>query len=139
MELNYLAILVATVLQFVWGWIWYMPLFGKTWGTIHGFNSKSPEEQARMQKEMMPLMVTQIIVTFITTFVFALLAGGLPASWSLFGLAGFFWIGFIVPTQIAAVIFSETPRYFMVKKSLIMAGASFFCMEIIATVLHFMG
>jgi hypothetical protein len=139
MEINYVAVGVATVLQFLLGWIWYMPIFGKAWGEIHGFDEKSPEEQARMQKEMMPLMVTQLIITIITSFVFAVLQAGFPANWNIFGLAGFFWIGFVVPTQIAAVIFGGTPKHFMVKKSAIMAGASFFCFQILAAVFHFMG
>ena len=139
MELNYVAIGVAAVLQFIFGAIWYMPLFGNLWGKIHGFDHKSPEAQEAMKKGMAPLLVTQFVVTVITTFVFALLAAGLPSSWNLFGLAGFFWFGFIVPTQIAAVIFGGTTPGYVVKKILVMVGASLGCMEIIAATLHFMG
>ncbi len=139
MEINYWAVLVATILQFIVGAVWYMPIFGKAWGQIHGFNEHSPETQAQMQKEMMPLMVTQLIITIMTTFVFAVLQGGFPANWNIFGLAGFFWIGFVVPTQIAAVIFGGTPKHFIVKKILIMVGASFFCFQVLAGTFHFFG
>ena len=139
MEIHYVAILVATVLQFVWGWIWYMPLFGKAWGEMHGFLDKSPEEQAKLQKEMGVLLVTQFIITLLTSFVFALLVGGFPANWNIFGLAAFFWIGFVVPTHIAAVMFGGTEKKWMVKKSLIMSGASFVCFQILAATFYFMG
>lgn len=139
MELNYLAIGVATVLQFIFGAVWYMPVFGNLWGKIHGFDHQSPETQAEMKKGMAPLLVTQIVITFVTTVVFAILASGLPSSWNLFGLAGFFWLGFIVPTQIAAVIFGGTTPGYVIKKILVMVGASFGCMQIIAGTLHLLG
>ncbi len=42
MDINYIAVLVAAVAQFIFGAIWYMPLFGGMWGKIHGFDFKSP-------------------------------------------------------------------------------------------------
>lgn len=139
MEMNYLAIFVATVLQFIWGAVWYMPLLGKLWGDIHGFNSQSPEAQAEIKKGMAPLLVTQFVITLVTTVVFAILASGLPVNWNLFGLAGFFWLGFVVPTQIAAVIFGGTRPGYVVKKILVMSGAALGCYMILAAVFQFMG
>ncbi len=139
MELNYLAIIVATIAQFIWGWIWYMPIFGKAWGEIHGFTNKTAEEQSVLQKEMGVLLGMQFIITLLTSFVFAILVGGFPASWNIFGLAGFFWIGFVVPTHIAAVMFGGTEKKWMVKKSLIMSGASFFCLQILAGTFSLLG
>lgn len=138
MELNYLAILVATVLQFVFGWAWYMPLFGKTWGEIHGFNPNalSPEDQAKAQKEMLPYLAIQLVMTLAMTFVLALFIAGLPAEWNTFGIAGFFWIGFVVPTQVGAVMFGGTPKHWMAKKLAIMAGGSFASLMIAAAVLR---
>ena len=139
MQLDYLAIGIATVLQFIFGAIWYMPIFGELWGKIHGFDQKSPEVQEAMKKGMAPLLVTQLIITLVTTVVFAILASGLPASWNLFGLAGFFWLGFIVPTQIAGVIFGCTQPGWVMKKILVMLGGSLGCMMIIAGTMHFFG
>ena len=51
MDINYIAILVATVVQFIIGAIWYMPLFGGLWGRIHGFESHSPEEKEEMRRK----------------------------------------------------------------------------------------
>jgi hypothetical protein len=138
MHMNYLAIVVASVAQFVVGAIWYTPVFGKLWGRIHGFEKKSPEEQKKMQREVGPLLGTQFVTTLVTTAVFALLLNGFPSEWNIYGLAGFFWLGFVVPTQISAVIFGGTEKKWFVTKIAVMAGASFLCLETAAFVLKTM-
>ncbi len=137
MELNYLAIVVATVLQFIAGWIWYMPLFGKAWGAMHGYDRLSKEEQDKAQKEMGPQLGIQFVGTLVMTTVLALFVAGLPAEWNTYGIAGFFWLGFVVPTQASAVMFGGTPRGWMLKKTAIMAGGSLVSLMIAAAVLSF--
>lgn len=136
MELNYLAIVVATVLQFICGWVWYMFLFGKAWGTMHGFDALSKEEQEAAQKGMGPQLGVQFLGTLLTTFVLALFVADLSAEWHAFGAAGFLWLGFVLPTQAAAVMFGGTPKQWMVKKTAIMAGGSLACLMIAAAVLN---
>jgi len=137
MELNYVAIAVATVLQFIAGAVWYMPIFGKTWGAMHGFDKLSQEEQERAQKGMGPYLVLQFVVTLVMTSVLALFMAGLPAEWNAFGIAGFFWLGFVVPTQASAVMFGGTPKEWMCKKIAIMASGSLVNLMIAAGVLRF--
>lgn len=139
MELDYLAIGVATVLQIICGWVWYMPLFGKTWGAMHGYDQLSEEEQDAAQKEMWPYLGFQFLGTLMTTFVLALFAAELPSEWNTYGIAGFFWLGFIVPTQVSAVMFGGTPKQWMVKKTAIMAGGSLACLMIAAATLSLVG
>lgn len=143
MELNYLAIVAATVLQFIAGWIWYMPLFGKAWGAIHGHDILSKEEQEKAQKGMMPHLVAQFVGTLVMTFVLSLFVTvpadifvlGLTGESSIFGTAGLLWFGFVVPTQASAVMFGGTPKEWMLKKIAIMAGGSLVCLMIAAATL----
>jgi hypothetical protein len=135
MELNYLAIVLATVLQFIAGWVWYMPIFGKAWGAMHGFDQLSKEEQDKAQKEMGPQLGIQFVGTFIMTAVLALFVSELSAEWHAFGAAGFLWLGFVVPTQAAAVMFGGTPKQWMLKKGAIMASGSLVSLMIAAAVL----
>ncbi len=137
-DIHWLAILVATVVQFIIGAIWYMPLFGKLWGDIHGFDQHSPEAQAAMRKGMPPLLATQFVMTFITTFVFDLLLNGFPYDWNIFGLAAFYWLGFVMPTQVAGVIFGGTRPGWILKKIAVMAGGSLVCLEALALVFKLM-
>jgi len=136
MHLNYLAIIIATALQFAAGAIWYGPLFSKLWGKMHGFDKLSKEVQQKMMKEMGPLYGLQALVTLVTTVVLAIFLAYVP-DWNPYALAGFCWIGFVVPTQVSSVIFSNTEKKWMVKKVAVQAGASLVCLEIAAIVLHF--
>ncbi len=138
MELNYTAIILATIAQFVFGFIWYMPLFGKIWGKIHGFDQVPAYKQKDMMRDMWKWLVLQFIMTFVTTIVFALMLGGINPTWNIYGIAFFFWLGFIFPTQVAAVIFGGTKPNWMMVKILIATGASLVCMEIIAVVFKWM-
>lgn len=137
MYLNYTAIVIATVLQFIFGAVWYSFLFGKLWGKIHGFDKLSKDVQQKMMKQMGPFYGVQFLITLVTTFVLALFIAALPQDWNAFGMAGFFWLGFVVPTQISAVIFGGTESKWIVKKVAVQAGAALGCLEIAATVLHF--
>ena len=138
MDINYLAVAVASVAQFIIGAIWYMPLFGKLWGRIHGFDMVSPEAQAAMRKGMWPLLVVQFIATIVTTIVLAIFIAFLPESWNIYALAGFFWIGFVVPTQISAVLFGGTKPEWVITKILVMAGGSIICLEVAAIIIKAM-
>jgi Protein of unknown function (DUF1761) len=138
MNINILAIIIATVVQFIIGAIWYMPVFGKLWGKMHGMENCSPEELKVMQKGMGKLLVVQFIFTGLTTVVLAFLQTGLPPYWSVYGLAVFSWLGFVVPAQVAAVIFGGTEPKWVVKKILIMAGGSLLCLLAAARVLSLM-
>lgn len=136
MELNYLAILLAVAAQFGIGFLWYGPVFGKLWGRIHGFDKLSKETQQKMMGEMGPFYGLQLLVTVVTTVVLAIFINNLP-SWNPYGMAFFFWLGFVVPAQVSAVIFGGTPKEWITKKIAVQAGAALVCYEVAAAILHF--
>jgi hypothetical protein len=136
--INWWSVLVASIVQFIIGAIWYMPIFGKKWGELHDFNPKTPEEASVMTKQMMPLLVVQFIVTVVTTIVLAIFITWVPMSWNAYALAGFLWIGFVVPTQVSAVVFGGTKPERMVTKIAIMAGGSLICLEVAAAIIKAM-
>jgi len=138
MELNYLAVLLATVLQFVCGAVWYSVFFGKLWGQIHGFDKLSKETQQKMMSKMGPFYGIQFLVTLVTSFVLAIFITYLPQDWNVYGLAGFFWLGFVVPAQVSGVIFGGTESKWMVKKIAVQTGASLLCLLSAAWVLKVM-
>jgi hypothetical protein len=137
MQLNYIAILIATVAQFAIGAVWYSFLFGKLWGKMHGFHELPKEVQQKMMKAMGPFYALQAVMTLITTFVLAIFLAYVP-DWNPYAMAGFFWIGFVVPTQVSAVIFGGTDKKWIVKKIAVQAGAALLCLEAGATILHFL-
>src|SRR4051812_10168879 len=108
MQINFLAVILATVVQFALGFVWYGPLFSKLWGKIHGFDKLTKEVQQKMMKGMAPFYALQAFVTLITSFVFEIFIVYLPHDWNAYGLAFFFWLGFVLPAQVSAVIFGGT-------------------------------
>ncbi len=138
MQVNYLAILVASLLQFMFGAVWYTPVFGKVWGKIHGFDKVPKEKQLEMMKKMPPLLGMQFVVTIITTVVLAVLLAGTERTWNAYALAGLCWLGFILPTQVSAVLFGGTEPKWIVTKILIMAGGALGCLMIATAVLSAM-
>ena len=137
MELNYLAIVLATIAQFVVGAVWYSALFGKLWGKIHGFDKLSKETQEKMMKEMGPFYGLQAIVTLLTSLVLATILSDAPNNWNPFVTAFLLWLGFVVPTQVSAVIFGGTEGKWISKKIAVQAGASLACLMAAAVVFSF--
>lgn len=137
MQINYLAVFIASVLQFFAGAIWYMPLFGGLWGKIHGFDKVPKAKQKEMQQGMLPYLVVQFIGTVTTTVILSMFLHGMPES-NPYVVAFLVWLGFFVPTQVSAVIFGGTDGKWMVHKIAVMAGGALLCLEIAAVVLNIM-
>ncbi|MEK7602920.1 MAG: DUF1761 domain-containing protein [Patescibacteria group bacterium] len=123
MEFSWIAVIVASIAMFVVGAIWYMPLFGKMWGEMFGFDKLDKKTQAKMQKEMGPYYALQMGVTFLTAAVLTKLVVLLP-NYSAYTLAFLLWLGLIFPTQVSAVIFGGTEVKWIKRRILIMAGGS---------------
>ena len=134
MELNYIAILVATAAQFIVGMIWYMPLFGKAWGEIHGMQDVTPEKQKEMMQQMMPMLGAQLALTLVTSIVFGYFVAVLPQDWSTFSIAGLFWLGFVITAAIPLIMFGGTDKKWLMKKIGISIGGSLACFMVMALV-----
>lgn len=132
--MNSMTILIATVLQFIFGAIWYSALFGNLWGKIHGFDKLSKDVQQKMMKEMGPYYAVQFLVTILTTYVLGRIISLVPAETNTYMLAGLLWLGFMVPVQISGVIFGGTEGKWIIKKIAVQAGAALCCLEIAALV-----
>lgn len=135
MDINFLAIAIAVVLQFILGAVWYSPLmFGKIWMKIHDCDKLSKDELQKMQKEMGPFYGLQLIVTSVTTVILAVFINALP-QFSPFIIAFWFWLGFVVPTQVSAIIFGGDEKKWFLKKIVIIAGSALACLTVAAAVL----
>ncbi len=133
-DLNYLALVLATIGQFIVGFVWYGPIFGKMWGQMHGFDKLSEKVQKEMMAKMGPWYALQLAVTLVTTIVLAILIPVVD-TYTAYELAGLLWIGFVVPTQVSGVVFGGTESQWMLKKIGIQAGASLACLLVAAAVL----
>ncbi len=106
-HLNWIAIIVAVVASFFFGWFWHGPLFGKKWAKLMKMKmSKKPST-----KFMMRSMGLTILGTFLTTYVLAhSVEVWRPSTWGagtdgpfyIYGFcSGFFvWLGYFVAMQL---------------------------------------
>ncbi len=99
-----LALGSAVVASFVFGFIWYGPLFGKTWAKLMGFNI----EDCKDKKPPVSCLLLTILGTFFTTSVMAYLINISKPSCN-FAEALYIWLGFYVPLLMGSVIWEQKP------------------------------
>ncbi len=114
--INYLAVLVSTLVMMVLGALWYGPLFGKQWIALMGFDpEKVREAQEAGMKSMWRsyalMALGALCMSFVLshTLIFAstyLHSEGIAAGIQV----GFWtWLGFIAPVTLGSVIWEGKP------------------------------
>ncbi len=109
-HVNYLAVAAAVVVSFLFGWLWYGPLFGKKWASL----MKMPADFKPDPGLMMRSMGLTLAGTFLTAYVLlhstevwraSVWGAGTDApSWRYGLFGGFFtWLGFYVPLLLGSV------------------------------------
>jgi len=110
-NISIVAILIAVVANFFFGFLWYTPLFGKAWAREMGFDPDQKPSAAEMAKGM----IFMVIGNFLFAWVFANnMAAWNPVTWGLppsdvppasnaLMAAIFTWMGFFLPVDIGAV------------------------------------
>ncbi len=131
-ELNFVAVLVAGVVAFVLGWLWYSPvLFLKPWMRARGM------DPATMAGAGMPIrkVITELIRCLVLAFFLAhLVAEFAPKTWMSAAHYGIFlWITFPVILYWGSSLWEDHPTM----ASLIDAGDWFVKIVSIVLVLFF--
>jgi len=110
MPINYLAILVASIVSFIIGMLWYSPLlFGKAWIKLMNF-SKEDMNKAK-KKGMGKTMLLGFIATLVTAYVLSYFINVLRYSSAGDGaVLGFMiWLGFLATTLLGSVLWEGKP------------------------------
>jgi len=106
---NYLAVIVAAIAGFIVGWLWWGPLFGKTWVRLSGM-SKNDIDKAK-KKGMAGPMIIALIAQLIMAWVLAALiitlgeVGYVATSMLAFWL----WLGFVATIGVGMVLWQGKP------------------------------
>ena len=110
MKIKYPAVLVAALVHYILGGLWYSPLlFGNKFVQIINWPPDKLAEIERQShvKELAIALVTSLVLVYILahfvqyTKARTAMAGIQTAFW--------LWLGFIVTTQLATVIFEQRP------------------------------
>jgi len=117
-EVNYLAVLVAGIANFILGMVWYAPkIFGGAWMRM----SNITPEMAERGKRRMPFMA---FVAFVAGVIMAYVLSFFAIAWGVFDVIGaldvafWTWLGFMAPVLLGSVLWEQKP----VKLYLINAG-----------------
>lgn len=108
-QINFLVILVAAIVNMVLGFLWYSPiLFGKKWLTAIG----KTEDQLKSEKKGMgkvyllsflgALVMAYVLVHIVSYTGAATISGGIQAGFWM-------WLGFVVTTSLGGLLFEKRP------------------------------
>ncbi len=109
--INYLAVLVCAVLAMVLGYVWYGPIFGKTWMRLMGMDRESMGEGQNMGMLYGIQFVGALIMAFVLAHTLTFAMAYLHTSGISAGLqTGFWnWIGLIAPVTVGMVLWEGKP------------------------------
>ena len=111
-KINIAAVLVAVVVNFVLGFIWYTKLFMKAWTKEIGYDPNMRPDK----KTMMKGMAFMIIGNFLFAWVLAWTMAGwqfIPNAKEMGPLVNginsaiFLWLGFFVPVHLSAIVWEK--------------------------------
>ncbi len=112
-NINFLAVIVSTVISMVMGAMWYGPLFGKPWMKEVGYTEEDLKKDFNPAKTYGLTMLLQ----FVIVYVLARLIGYTGAEGVAEGLRLAFlcWIGFTGATTGITYLFErKTLRFFLI-------------------------
>lgn len=139
LPISYTAILVAVVANFILGFLWYTPLFGKAWAKEMGFDMSVKPKPGDMARGM----IFMVIGNFLMAYVFAhnnaawsFVPGmdQMGAAGSILNAAVFTWLGFYLPVDIGVVTWEQkTWKLFWIN-----TGYHFFMVLTAAVILYYL-
>ncbi|HEV8515694.1 MAG TPA: DUF1761 domain-containing protein [Cyclobacteriaceae bacterium] len=65
---NWLAIIVAAIVFFGLGSLWFSVFFGKQWMALNGIPEPTPDKREEMKKLMMPMMLKTLVMSLVLAF-----------------------------------------------------------------------
>jgi len=111
-HVNYLAVLVAAVVIFILGGLWYSKmLFAKRWIALMGKSEE--EEKAAAASANMPLMfLGAFICGLLIAWTLAIIVNHFPPYTAVRGaeIGVVCWLGFAAATSFATALFSMQPK-----------------------------
>ena len=110
-EVNMIAVLVAVVAAFVFGFVWYTFLFGKIWAREMGMNPEDPPKKSEMFKGMFFMIIGSFLMAYVMSHDIAVWN---PVTWGLepgestandyaIMTAFFLWLGYFLPVDLGNV------------------------------------
>ena len=112
MNISMVAIIVAVVANFIFGFIWYTPLFGKAWAKEMGFDTSVKPTSGQMTKGLTFMVIGNFLLAYVLAHNIAAW-GYVPGTAEMSKMANIFdsalftWLGFFVPGDLSRVAWEK--------------------------------
>ena len=138
-EVNYLVVGLCTIVAMVLGAVWYGPLFGKQWMRLNGVDPNDQVAVKAMQKGVWVTMFIQLISTFFLVWVLFIYLKAAADEMTQMSNALWIYAGFIVPTLVSTVIWTNELAHNKRTRFLIQAGYNLVIFAIFGYVISMWG
>ena len=106
-HVNYIAVIVAAIIQFMLGALWYSPvLFAKKWIALIGLNPDTPSK-GNMPLQFGSALIAALISSHALACIISLSASATILSGAYIGFLC--WLGFTAATSFTTSLFSRKP------------------------------
>jgi hypothetical protein len=112
MNINFVAILVTVVANFILGFVWYTPLFGKAWAKENGFDTTIKPAGGEIAKGMIFMVIGNLFMAYVfasnmAAWSFVPGTNEMGAGIKIFNAAFFTWLGFYLPVDLSTVAWEK--------------------------------
>lgn len=111
-KINFMAVGIATVANFIFGFIWYTPLFGKIWGKEMGYDMNEKPQTGALVKGMISMVIGNFLMAWVLahnceawTFVPGMAA--VPKFAIALNSGIFTWLGFYFPVDLGSIFWER--------------------------------
>ena len=112
-NINYIAVFLAAVVNMVLGFIWYGPLFGRHWMGLSGVSDLEIESARRkgMAKKYLLALTASLATSYVLAhaLVFTSAFVGTSGVAAGFTVGIWSWLGFVAPVTLGAVLWENKP------------------------------
>ena len=107
-DVNYLAILIAAIVNMAVGAYWYSPAgFGKQWASLSGHGDISKIDKKGANKSYVWMFVASLVMAFVLANVVRLAGAATIVEGAIVGF--WVWLGFMATVQIGVVLWDNKP------------------------------
>lgn len=109
-----LSIIIASVLGFVWGSVWYMSPFGRAWRDAKPMDPKDDHTKySNSKKYMMNMFGTGFVITFLVAYVLEvfIMLSGMETLVGYLQVSLLACFGFVVTTKFSDLMYTNTPPF----------------------------
>lgn len=111
-KINMMGIGIAVVANFIFGFLWFTPIFGKIWGKEMGYDPNEKADKSLLLKGMLSMVIGNFLMAWVlehnmVAWSFVPDMAAMPPLVSALNSGIFTWLGFYLPVDIGTVFWEK--------------------------------